>query len=117
MYQIIDANTGFLIEENLNPMWVKQQKRVDLPVGVNSLKDADGVVLSDNETYLGIEGRNMQNYTPTVIIKEVDSDPYVFSELNKMKSQLDKVYAYQTEDKLLKSELDESYQEGVNSVE
>lgn len=124
MYLIIDYKTNVVIEKTLNPTFVKQQKLVDFPIGCNGLFDADGIVLSDGVTTLGIEGRNMQNYTPTVIIEEVSSEPYILDEINKIKSKLGlvqndiiKVYDVQTEGSVPKTELDNAYQEGVNSVE
>lgn len=116
MYKIIDAQTQTVIEETVNPVFLKQQKFVDRPISANGLFEADGVLLSDNETMLGIEGKRMQNYTPTVRVVEVSSDAYLLAELNRVKAQVDNVHAYQTESTILKSELDESYREGVNSL-
>lgn len=125
MYQIINHETGVLITETMNITFVKQQKRVDRPILANNLTEADGVVfhVGDEEYQLGLakdyaEGEpNMLNYTPLVDVVEVPSDAYIMSELNRVKAQVDNVHAYQTESTVLKTELDESYQEGVNSVE
>lgn len=121
MYRIKDER-GNIVDELVNPQWLKQQKRVDRPICANSYEEADGVVLSDGETMLGIAGRGMDNYTPLVTIKEVSSDPYVFARLEAMQSQInavqgsvDTVHAYQTEETVLKSELDAAYKEGVNA--
>lgn len=122
MYQIIDVETNYLIEEMTNPMWVKQQDRVDIPIKANNYEEADGVVLSDQVTTLGIEGRNMENYTPLVKIVEVSSDPVVFAEIEAMKAQINavqngvtEVYNVQTEGTVPKIDLDTAYKEGVNS--
>ena len=121
MFRILDEY-GCVIEESISPQWLKQQKRVDRPICANSYEEADGVVLSDGETMRGIAGRGMDNYTPLVTIKEVSSDPYVFARLEAMQSQInavqgsvDTVHAYQTEETVLKSELDAAYKEGVNA--
>lgn len=121
MYQIINAETGVLIEEALNPQFLRQQPLRDFPICANNLSEADGVVLSDGNTMVGIakdyaEGEpNMLNYPPLVRIVEVSSDAYIMGELNRVKAQVDSVHAYQTESTILKSELDQSYREGVNS--
>ena len=125
MYQIINDETNVLITETLNVTFVRQQERVDRPILANNLDEADGVVfyVGDEEYQLGIakeyaEGEpNMLNYTPLVNVVEVPSDAYIMSELNRVKAQVDNVHAYQTESTVLKTELDKSYQEGVNSVE
>lgn len=124
MYNIYDAQYNNLIETVANPVFLKQQERVDRPIAPAglTLDEADGVVLSDGDTMVGIAGRNMENYTPLVTIKEVSSDPYVFARLEAMQSQInavqgsvDTVHAYQTEETVLKSELDAAYKEGVNA--
>lgn len=117
MYQIINDETNVLITETLNVTFVRQQERVDRPILANNLAEADGVVfyVGDEEYQLGIEGKRMQNYTPTVRVVEVSSDAYLLAELNRVKAQVDSVHAYQTETTILTSELDESYREGVNS--
>ena len=123
MYQIINHETGVLITETMQVTFVKQQKRVDRPILAYNLGEADGVVfyVGDEEYQLGLakdyaEGEpNMLNYTPLVDVVEVSSDAYLLAELNRVKAQVDSVHAYQTESTILKSELDESYREGVNS--
>ena len=124
MYHIIDSHTKNIVEESLNPTWVKQQKLVDRPILARNYNEADGVVLSDGDTMLGIEGRNMQNYTPTVLVEEVNSDVYILAEMDKLKSQIVEVqngvktvYDVQTEGTVPKTELDNAYAEGVNSIE
>lgn len=117
MYQIIDADTGTLIETALSPTWVKQQRLVDRPILARNLNEADGVVLSDGDTMRGIAGRGMDNYTPLVTVEEISSDPYVFAELDSVKRQLAEIHTYQTEETVLTAELDAAYVEGVNSVE
>ena len=104
-----------LIEESLEPIWVKQQERVDLPLKTLKFEDADGVVLSDGETYLGITGRNMRNYTPLVRVEEVSSDPYIVKKMAEMQKQIDNVYNVQTYGTVPKADLDAAYKEGVNS--
>lgn len=125
MYQIINHETGVLITETMQITFVKQQKRVDRPILAYNLGEADGVVfyVGDEEYQLGLakdyaEGEpNMLNYTPLVDVVEVPSDAYIMSELDRVKVQVDSVHAYQTEMTILTSELDESYREGVNSIE
>lgn len=122
MYQIIESQTSEIIEESIAPTWVKQQERVDLPIKANNLEEADGVVLSDGVTYVGIEGRNMQNYTPLVRVVEVPSDTFLMDEINRVKAQVravqsgvTEVYNVQTYGTVPKTDLDTAYKEGVNS--
>ena len=89
MYKIKDIY-GNLIEEQINPTWVKQQERVDLPILADSYDEADGVVLSDGNTMLGIAGRKMENYTPLVIIEEVNGEPYLMAQLEAVQAELEK---------------------------
>lgn len=123
MYRIKDAQYGAIIEEGISFTWVKQQKRVDSPILAQSLEEADGVVLSDDNTILGIKkdrepgAPNMDNYTPLVVVEEISSDPYIMTELYNMKTQLNEVYQHQTEETVLRSELDAAYREGVNAVQ
>ena len=126
MYQIINAETGVLIEETLNPQWLRQQPLRDFPICANNLEEANGVVLSDGNTMVGIykvdpeTGEsvvpNMDNYEPLVRIVEVSSDAYIMSELNRVKSQVDNIHAYQTEKTVLRSDLDAAYTQGVNTI-
>lgn len=126
MYQIINLETNVLIEEALNPQFVKQQPRVDFPICANNLEEANGVVLSDGNTMVGIykvdpeTGEsvfpNMDNYKPLVKIVEVPSDPYILNELGRVKSQVDMIHTYQTEKTVLRSDLDTAYTRGVNAI-
>lgn len=124
MYQIINNETGVLITETMQVTFVKQQKRVDRPILAYNLGEADGVVfyVGDEEYQLGLakdyaEGEpNMLNYTPLVDVVEVPSDAYIMGELNRVKAQVDNVHAYQTEETVLRSELDDAYTQGVNTV-
>ena len=124
MYQIINHETGVLITETMRVTFVKQQKRVDRPILAYNLGEADGVVfyVGDEEYQLGLakeyaEGEpNMLNYTPLVDVVEVPSDNYIMSELNRVKAQVDNVHAYQTEETVLRSELDAAYTQGVNTI-
>lgn len=128
MYQIINLETGVLIEEALNPQWVRQQKLRDFPICANNLSEADGVVLSDGNTMVGIakeyaEGEpNMLNYPPLVRIVEVPDGAYLMGEINRLKSQVNavqsgvtEVYNVQTVGTVPKIDLDTAYKEGVNS--
>ena len=90
MYKIKNAQYGNLIEESLQPTWVKQQERVDLPILAESYEDADGIVLSDGNTMLGIAGRKMENYTPLVVIEEVNGEPYLMAQLEVVQAELEK---------------------------
>lgn len=124
MYQIINHETGVLITETMHITFVKQQKRVDRPILAYNLGEADGVVfyIGDEEYQLGLakdyaEGEpNMLNYTPIVDVVEVPSDAYIMGELNRVKAQVDNVHAYQTEETVLRSELDAAYTQGVNAI-
>lgn len=122
MYRLLDEY-GNIIDELVNPQWLKQQKRVDRPICANSLEEADGVVLSDGEMMVGIAGRNMEDYEPLVTVVEVSSDPYIFQRMSELESQIkatqdgiSQVYDAQTVGMVAKTELDEAYREGVNSV-
>ena len=115
MYRLFDDYNN-IIDELINPTWPKQQKRVDRPISANSLEEADGVVLSDGETMVGIKGRNMQNYPPLVTVEEVSGETYILTELYTMKTQLNEVYQHQTEEAVLRSELDAAYTQGVNAI-
>lgn len=86
MYIIKDEN-GVILEESISPKWLKQQ-RVDFPINADSYEEADGVTLSDGNTMCGIVGRNMQNYTPLVVVEEVSSEPYIMKELEKARAQV-----------------------------
>ncbi|MEE0230130.1 MAG: hypothetical protein UEJ45_06505 [Peptococcaceae bacterium] len=90
MYKIKNAQYGNLIEEQINPTWVKQQERVDRPILAESYEDADGIVLSDGNTMLGIAGRKMENYTPLVVIEEVNGEPYLMAQLEAVQAELEK---------------------------
>lgn len=125
MYQIINLETGVLIEEAFNPQWLKQQKLRDFPICANNLEEANGVVLSDGNTMVGIykvdseTGEsvqpNMDNYKPLVKIVEVSSDAYIMGELDRVKAQVDAVHTYQTNETVLRADLDAAYRDGVNA--
>lgn len=87
MYRIRDYATGGLIEEVAAPIWLRQQKLVDRPIGCDTLEEADGLYLSDDETMVGIAGRGMENYPPLVTIEEFSGDPYILRELAGVKEQ------------------------------
>ena len=136
MYRIKDEY-GNILEETVNPRWVKQQKRVDLPINANSYEEANGIVLSDEKFY-GIykvdekTGEsvvpNMNNY-PQVTIEEISGEPYIMQQLAAMQEQVKamqeqstttgeqvaEMYAVQAGDVVVKSELDAAYREGVNA--
>lgn len=123
MYRLLDEY-GNIIDELINPTWLKQQRLVDRPIIANSFAEADGVVLSDGNTMVGITGRNMENYEPLVTVEEVSSDPYLFQRMAEIESQIkttqtkvDEVYNVQTVGTVSKTELDTAYREGVNSIE
>lgn len=101
MYKIKNAQYGSLIEEQINPTWVKQQERVDRPILAESYKDADGIVLSDGNTMLGIAGRGMENYTPLVVIEEVNGEPYLMAQLETLQAELEKAKKEQEATKAL----------------
>lgn len=101
MYKIKNAQYGNLIEEQINPTWVKQQERVDRPILAESYEDADGIVLSDGNTMLGIAGRKMDNYTPLVVIEEVNGEPYLMAQLEEVQAELEKAKKEQENTKSL----------------
>lgn len=115
MYRIRDAESGGIIEEVVQPPWLRQQRLVDFPILCDGYDEADGLVLSDGETKVGIAGRNMENYPPLVTVEEISSDPYVFARLDSMQQQLDSIHTHQTDEAVPKSELDAAYKEGVNA--
>ena len=130
MYKIKNAQYGNLIEEQINPTWVKQQERVDRPILADSYDVADGVVLNDGNTMLGIAGRKMENYTPLVVIEEVNGEPYLMAQLEVVQAELVKLKeesSVNNEDIMaqltaMQGEqvgtvvLDGAYKEGVNAV-
>lgn len=101
MYKIKNAQYGNLIEEQINPTWIKQQERVDRPILAESYEDADGIVLSDGNTMLGIAGRKMENYTPLVVIEEVNGEPYLMAQLEAVQAELEKAKKEQEATKAL----------------
>lgn len=130
MYKIKHARYGGVIDEQINPTWVKQQERVDHPILADSYDVADGVVLSDGNTMLGIAGRKMDNYTPLVVIEEVNGEPYLMAQLEAVQAELTKLKeesSVNNEDIMaqltaMQGEqvgtvvLDSAYKEGVNAV-
>lgn len=126
MYKIVNFETGELIEKTEQPRWVRQQDRVDDPVLCYSYEEADGVVLSDGNTMLGIEGRDMQNYTPTVLVSVIPETELqisimggvledVVNQVASINEKVNTIYDAQTQGVVLQSELDAAYKEGVNS--
>lgn len=101
MYKIKHARYGGVIDEQINPTWVKQQERVDRPILAESYEDADGIVLSDGNTMLGIAGRGMENYTPLVVIEEVNGEPYLMAQLEAVQAELEKAKKEQEDTKTL----------------
>lgn len=85
MYKIVNFETGELIEKIENPVFVKQQTYIDFPLVCDTLEEADGIQLSDGNTLLGIEGRNMQNYTPTVLVEEIPLEEHILEEVEAQK--------------------------------
>ena len=83
MYRIKEAKTNAILFETLNLTLVKQQKWSDSPILCYDLEEADGIVLPDDETMLGIKKErepgapNMDNYTPLVIVEEISGEPYI----------------------------------------
>lgn len=120
MYKIVNFETGELIEKTEQPRWVRQQDRVDDPVLCSTYEEADGVVLSDGNTTLGIEGRGMQNYTPTVLVEKMSDEAVKLEELSAKVEAVDgkvnAIYDVQTQDVVSKADLDAAYREGVNAV-
>jgi hypothetical protein len=119
MYKIKDAQWGDLIEEILSPVWVRQQERVDLPICCDSYEEADGLVLSDGNTMVGIAGRGMENYEPYLMAKlnELQSKVSTIEQQSATTSaQVSDLHATQAGNVVVKSELDKAYADGVNAV-
>lgn len=89
MFRIKDAKTGGLIEEVIWPIWVKQQELVDFPIACDSLEEADGLFLSDDNTLVGIAGKKMENYEPNVIVEEFDGEAYLFDKVHRLQKELE----------------------------
>lgn len=85
MYIIRDAKNGNFIEQGYDYSFLKQQKLKDYPISPQSLtlKDADGLILSDG-SYVGIYGKNMSGY-PQVTVEEINGEPYIMSDLKNLK--------------------------------
>ena len=126
MYKIVNFSTGELIEKSEYVTWVKQQEKVDFPILCDSYEEADGVVLSDGNTMLGIEGRNMQNYTPTVLVSLIPETELqisimggaledVVNQVSSINTKVNALYDAQAGNTIATSTLDEAYKEGVNS--
>lgn len=126
MYKIVNFETGELIEKIENPVFVKQQTNIDFPLVCDTLEEADGVQLSDGNTLLGIEGRNMQNYTPTVLVSEIPETELqisimggaledVVNQVSSINTKVNALYDAQAGNTIATSTLDEAYKEGVNS--
>ena len=126
MYKIVNFSTGELIEKSEYVTWVKQQEKVDFPILCDSYEEADGVVLSDGNTMLGIEGRNMQNYTPTVLVSLIPETELqisimggaledVVNQVSSINTKVNALYDAQAGNTIATSTLDAAYKEGVNS--
>lgn len=134
MYQVINNETGVLICETINPRWLRQQPLRDFPINANNFQEADGILIPDptaeyGERMIGIinnyvEGKpNMLNYEPVARIVEVPDGAYLQSQIDRLQAQVnnvqitvDTVHAYQTEETVLRSELDAAYTQGVNAI-
>lgn len=88
MYKVIDIKTGDTMAELVYPTWVRQQRLVDRPILARSLEEADGVVLPDGETMVGIAGRGMDNYKPLVTIEEVSGEPVLMANIEQVQREL-----------------------------
>lgn len=125
MYKIVNYETGEIIEKTEEPWWLKKQSSGSI-ITCYSQEDADGIMLSDGNTMLGIEGRNMQEYTPTVIVSEIPESIVkidfmsgalddVVKQVANIETKVNTLYDAQTQGIVLQSELDAAYKEGVNS--
>lgn len=88
MYRVKDAATGGLIEEAICPIFVRQQELVDFPIACDSLDEADGLFLSDDQTLVGIAGKRMGNYKPNVTVEEFNGEAYLFERVQKLQDEL-----------------------------
>lgn len=96
MYKVTDEY-GNILEETLEPKWLRQQDIADIPILTDSYEEANGILLSnggiygiykiDEETGESVVP-NMNNY-PQVTIEEVSSDPYLFQKLDETSNKLD----------------------------
>lgn len=122
MYKVVNFQTGELIAKEERLSFLKQQESIDFPIACETLEEADGVVVYiDGQTHkLGIEGRNMQNYTPTVLVEEMSDEAVKLEELSAKVEAVDgkvnAIYDAQTQDVVSKADLDAAYREGVNAV-
>lgn len=87
MYKVVNFQTGELLAKEDHISFVKQQVNIDFPIGCETLEEADGIVIYIDgvERTLGIEGRNMQNYTPTVLVEEVSVEERILEEVEAQK--------------------------------
>lgn len=128
MYKVVNFQTGELLAKEEHISFVKQQVNIDFPIGCLTLEEADGVVIYiDGQEYmLGIEGRNMQNYTPTVLVSVIPETELqisimggaledVVNQVASINEKVNTIYDAQTQGVVLQSELDAAYKEGVNS--
>ena len=122
MYKVVNFQTGELLAKEEHISFVKQQVNIDFPIGCETLEEADGIVIYIDgvERTLGIEGRNMQNYTPTVIVEKMSDEAVKLEELSAKVEAVDgkvnAIYDVQTQDVVSKADLDAAYREGVNAV-
>lgn len=126
MYSIYNYQTGELIETVENPTWVKMQSN-GMSILCDTYEEADGVVVNNGEQELGIEGRNMQEYTPTVKAEKTPESivqiSFMSGAMTELVAQVDTInnkvntlYSAQTEGTVLKSDLNAAYKEGVNTI-
>lgn len=128
MYKVVNFQTGELLAKEEHISFVKQQVNIDFPIGCETLEEADGIVIYIDgvERTLGIEGRNMQNYTPTVIVSLIPETELqisimggaledVVNQVSSINTKVNALYDAQAGNTIATSTLDEAYKEGVNS--
>lgn len=128
MYKVVNFQTGELIAKEERLSFLKQQENIDFPIACETLEEADGVVVYiDGQTHkLGIEGRGMQNYTPTVLVSLIPETELqisimggaledVVNQVSSINTKVNALYDAQAGNTIATSTLDAAYKEGVNS--
>lgn len=127
MYKITNYQTKEIIEMSETITWIRMQDNgIEVLCPECTYETADGVMLSDHDTILGIEGRNMQEFTPTVTVSVMPETELqirimggaledVVNQVASINTKVNTLYDAQTSGTIALSTLDKAYKEGVNS--
>lgn len=127
MYKITNYQTKEIIEMSETITWIRMQDDgIEVLCPECTYETADGVMLSDHDTILGIEGRNMQEFTPTVTVSVMPETELqirimggaledVVNQVASINTKVNTLYDAQTSGTIALSTLDKAYKEGVNS--